>query len=43
MWALLQWTNRLYVLTDLRIVSITGVFNAQIFDCPLRKIARTQD
>jgi hypothetical protein len=42
MWALLQWTSRLYVLTDLRIVSITGVFTAQIFDCPLRKVARTR-
>ncbi len=42
MWALMQWTSRLYVLTDLRIVSITGVFTAQIFDCPLRKIARTR-
>lgn len=42
MFALMQWTGRLYVLTDLRIVSITGVFTAQIFDCPLRKIARTR-
>ena len=42
MWAVLQWSSRLYVLTDLRIVSISGVFNASIFDCPLRKIARTR-
>src|SRR5439155_5280834 len=42
MWAVLQWSSRLYVLTDLRIVSIAGVFNATIFDCPLRKIARTR-
>ena len=42
MWAVLQWTSRLYVLTDLRIISIAGVFNAQVFDCPLRKVARTR-
>jgi len=42
MFALMQWTGRLYVLTDMRVVSITGVFSAQIFDCPLRKIARTR-
>ena len=42
MWAVLQWTARLYVLTDLRILSISGVFNVQIFDCPLRKVARTR-
>ena len=39
MWAILQWTARLYVLTDLRIVRISGVFTLNIFDCPLRKVA----
>jgi hypothetical protein len=42
MWAVVQWSNRLYVLTDLRIVRISGVFNLNIFDCPLRKVARTR-
>ena len=42
MWAVLQWTARLYVLTDLRVLRISGVFNVQIFDCPLRKVARTR-
>jgi hypothetical protein len=42
MWATLQWTSRLYVLTDMRIVSLSGVFRAEIFDCPLRKVARTR-
>jgi hypothetical protein len=42
MWAVLQWSSRLYVLTDLRIVSISGVFNPVIFDCALRRIARTR-
>jgi len=37
MWAIQQWTARLYVLTDMRILRIAGVFNVSIFDCPLRK------
>jgi hypothetical protein len=41
-WATLQWTSRLYVLTDMRIVAISGAFNAQVFECPLRKVARTR-
>jgi hypothetical protein len=40
MWAILQWMGRLYVLTNLRILSIKGVFNTEVFDCPLRKVAR---
>jgi hypothetical protein len=39
MWAVLQWMGRLYVLTDLRVLRLSGVFNVDIFDCPLRKIA----
>ena len=42
MWAMLQWVSRLYVLTDLRILRVGGVFNVNIFDCPLRKVARTR-
>jgi hypothetical protein len=41
-WATLQWMGRLYILTDLRILSLTGVFNVEVFDCPLRKVARTR-
>jgi hypothetical protein len=42
MWAIVQWSSRLYVLTDMRIIRIGGVFNVNIFDCPLRKVARTR-
>jgi hypothetical protein len=42
MWAVLQWVGRLYVLTDLRILKLSGVFAVDIFDCPLRKVARTR-
>lgn len=41
-WALLQWMGRLYILTDMRIVAISGVWNSVVFECPLRKIARTR-
>ncbi len=42
MWATLQWMGRLYVLTDMRILTLGGVFHIEIFDCPLRKVARTR-
>jgi hypothetical protein len=41
MWAVCQWMGRLYVLTDHRILRISGVFSVDVFDCPLRKVART--
>jgi hypothetical protein len=42
MWAILQWMSRLYILTDMRIIRLSGVFTLNVFDCPLRKIARTR-
>ncbi|HEY1685647.1 MAG TPA: PH domain-containing protein [Tepidisphaeraceae bacterium] len=41
-WATLQWMSKLYVLTDQRILSISGVLAADVFNCHLRKIARTR-
>ncbi len=41
-WGTMQWMGKLYVLTDLRILSVSGVFNIDVFDCPLRKVARTR-
>jgi hypothetical protein len=41
-WATMQWMGRLYILTDLRVLSLWGVFNIEVFDCPLRKVARTR-
>ena len=41
-WALCQWMGRIYVLTDMRIVAVSGVFSPQVFECPLRKVARTR-
>ena len=42
MWAVLQWMGRLYVLTDLRVLRLSGVFNIDIFDCPLRKVGQAR-
>ncbi len=42
MWAALQWMGRLYVLTDLRLLTVTGVLRSDVADCPLRKVARTR-
>ena len=41
-WATLQWMARFYVLTDMRILRLGGVFSIELFDCPLRKVARTR-
>jgi len=40
MWAVLQWMGRYYILTDMRILRLSGVFSVAIFDCPLRRVAR---
>ena len=42
MFAVLQWMSRLYVLTDMRIVRLTGIFSPTLFDCPLRKVQFTR-
>ena len=42
MLATLIWMSRLYVLTDLRILRLSGIFAGDVFDCPLRRVARTR-
>jgi hypothetical protein len=42
MWSVLQWMGRLFILTDLRIVRLSGVFHIDVFDCPLRRVARVR-
>lgn len=42
MWATLQWMGQVYVLTDRRILTLSGIFTIDVFDCPLRKVARTR-
>ncbi len=40
-WATLQWSGRLYVLTNRRVMLIRGVFNVELFECPLVRIQNT--
>jgi len=42
MWAVLEWMGRLYILTDQRVLRITGIFSVDVFDCPLRKVVRAR-
>ncbi len=39
--ALLHWASSLYVLTNRRIMRLSGVMNVSIFECPLLKIQNT--
>ena len=41
-YATLQWMSKLYILTDQRLVSFAGIIAADVFNCPLRKVARTR-
>jgi hypothetical protein len=41
-WATLNWIGQLYILTDQRVLRVSGMLNLEIYDCPLRKIARTR-
>jgi hypothetical protein len=42
MTGILQWIGRLYVLTDLRVIQMSTLFNVDIRDCPLRKVGRVR-
>jgi len=33
-----QWTGRLYVLTNVRVLRVRGVFRVDVFQCPLRNV-----
>lgn len=37
--ATMQWYTRLYVLTDMRVMRIAGIFRICVTDCPLRRVA----
>ena len=41
-WAVLEWVSRLYVLTNRRVMRIRGVFNVEMFECPLDRIQNTE-
>lgn len=37
-WSTLQWVGRYYILTDLRAMRLTGIFQVEISETPLRKV-----
>lgn len=39
MWSALQWMGRYYILTDHRLIRLSGVFDVQITAIPLRKVS----
>ena len=39
--AMLQWVSRLYVLTNRRVMRLSGILNVDIFECALTKIQNT--
>lgn len=39
--AVMQWVSRLYVLTNRRILRLTGILNIDLFECPLTRIQHT--
>jgi uncharacterized membrane protein YdbT with pleckstrin-like domain len=41
-WALLVWTSHIYMLTNLRVVTIKGVINVHMFQTQLRRISKTE-
>jgi len=41
-WSILLWMGRLYLLTDLRIMRLGGVFTTDVVSCPLRKVTGVQ-
>jgi len=40
-WAVLQWSCRLYVLTDRRVIRQGGVLTVQVFECRLDRLQNT--
>lgn len=42
MWATIKWMSRIHVLTNMRVITITGVFNVVVTECPLRRLARVR-
>ena len=38
MWSVVQWMGRYYILTDYRVVRVSGIFDVDIQSCRLRKV-----
>ncbi len=42
MWATVKWMSRIHVLTNMRVLTLSGVFNVTATECPLRRLARVR-
>ncbi|MFN4243090.1 MAG: PH domain-containing protein [Tepidisphaerales bacterium] len=42
MWATLQWMGRYYILTDARVMAVSGVLRTTVQQCMLRRVARVR-
>lgn len=43
MWATVKWMSRFHVLTNMRVMTFSGVFNVVVTECPLRRLGRVRD
>ena len=43
MWATVKWMSRIHILTNMRVMTLSGVFNVNVLECPLRRMARVRD
>jgi len=43
MWATVKWVSRIHVLTNMRVMTVSGVFNVVVVECPLRRMARIRN
>lgn len=41
-WASLQWMGTYYVLTDMRVIRLSGVFDVEVASIPLRKVSEVK-
>jgi hypothetical protein len=37
-----QWASRLYILTNLRVLRVRGVWEIELFECPLHRLTDVQ-
>ncbi|MEM1355224.1 MAG: PH domain-containing protein [Planctomycetota bacterium] len=40
-WELLHWLSHVYVLTDQRVIRVSGVLNVHVFEAPLKQVLQT--
>ena len=43
MWSTVKWMSRIHVLTNIRVLTFSGVFNSTVSECPLRRLARVRN